>query len=90
MLIPAANVQHLMLRNDVVAACAAGRFAVYPVRTIDAGIALLTGRPAGTRGADGAYPEGSLNRAVEARLKAFAEVRRAMGGGGDLPPAKAL
>jgi predicted ATP-dependent protease len=82
-LIPAANVQHLMLRDEVIDACAAGRFAVYPVRTIDAGIALLTGRPAGVRGADGAYPEGSLNRAVEDRLKAFAAVRRAMGDGTD-------
>ena len=34
-LIPHANAQHLMLRADVVEACAAGRFAVYPVRTID-------------------------------------------------------
>ena len=52
-LIPHANVQHLMLREDVVDACAAGRFAVYPVATIDEGIALLTGLPAGERGADG-------------------------------------
>lgn len=80
-LIPASNVQHLMLREDVVAACAAGRFAVYPVRAIDEGIALLTGRPAGARGADGQYPAGSINRAVEERLKAFAAVRRAMGDG---------
>jgi len=87
-LIPAANVQHLMLRADVIEACAAGRFAVYPVRTIDAGIALLTGRPAGVRGADGLYPEGSLNRAVEDRLKAFAAVRRAMGDGADASPAQ--
>lgn len=78
-LIPAANVQHLMLRDDVVEACATGRFAIYPVRTIDEGIAMLTGRPAGEREADGLYPEGALNRAVEDRLKAFAALRRAMG-----------
>ncbi len=76
-LIPASNVQHLMLRQDVVEACAAGRFAVYPVRTIDEGIALLTGRPAGERGADGLYPAGSVNRAVEDRLRRFAEVAKA-------------
>lgn len=75
-LIPASNVQHLMLRDDVVAACKAGRFAVYPVETIDQGIALLTGLPAGERGTDGAYPEGSLNRHVEDRLKDFAKARR--------------
>ena len=49
-LIPHSNAQHLMLRADVVEACAAGRFAVYPVRTIDEGIRLLTGREAGERG----------------------------------------
>jgi predicted ATP-dependent protease len=81
-MIPQANVQHLMLRADVVAACADGRFAIYPVRTIDQGIALLTGRAAGERGTDGAYPEGSINRAVEARLRAFAKSRRTLAGDG--------
>ena len=47
MLIPQANVQHLMLREDVVEACKRARFAVYPVQTIDQGIGLLTGRAAG-------------------------------------------
>jgi predicted ATP-dependent protease len=75
-LIPQANVQHLMLRRDVVEACAAGRFAVYPIATIDQGIALLTGIGAGERGRDGNYPEGSVNRRVEDRLRAFANVRR--------------
>jgi predicted ATP-dependent protease len=76
-LIPAANVQHLMLRDDVIAACRDGRFAVYPMSTIDEGIALLTGVPAGTRGADGAFPENTVNRRVEDRLRGFAEARRA-------------
>ena len=78
-LIPAANVQHLMLRSDVVEACAAGRFAVYPVLTIDQGIAIMTGLPAGERGPEGAYPIGSLNRAVEDRLKDFAKIRKESG-----------
>jgi len=78
-LIPASNVQHLMLRADVVEACAAGRFAVWPVRTIDEGIGLLTGMPAGERGAGGEYPESTLNRAVEERLKLFAKARKAAG-----------
>ena len=79
-LIPAANAQHLMLREDVVAACAAGRFAIYPIETIDQGIALLTGLPAGARGADGAYPEGSVNRLVEDRLRQFVQARKEAGG----------
>ena len=69
----------LMLRKDVIEACAAGRFAVYPIATIDEGIALLTGLEAGERGADGAFPAGSLNRRVEDRLRAFAEIRRSFG-----------
>lgn len=75
-LIPAANVAHLMLREDVVAAAREGRFSIYPITTIDQGIALLSGRPAGERGADGAWPEGSVNRLVEDRLKDFAAIRR--------------
>ena len=68
-----------MLRADVVEACAAGRFAVYPVRTIDEGIRLLTGRAAGERGDDGRYPTASVNRLVEDRLAAFAKARQAFG-----------
>jgi lon-related putative ATP-dependent protease len=78
-LIPEANTQHLMLRDDVVAACASGRFAIYPVRSIDEGIALLTGMPAGERDASGQYPAGSVNKAVEDRLREFAETRKKAG-----------
>jgi predicted ATP-dependent protease len=81
-MIPVANAQHLMLRADVVAACADGRFAVYPVRTIDEGIQLLTGRVAGERGADGVFPEGSVNRLVEDRLASFAKAREELWRGG--------
>jgi lon-related putative ATP-dependent protease len=85
-LIPQANVQHLMLRKDVTEACAAGRFAVYPIATLDEGIALLTGLSAGVRDAGGTYPVHSINRRVEDRLRAFASIRRnftgqSMGGG---------
>jgi predicted ATP-dependent protease len=75
-LIPAANVKHLMLRADVVAACREGRFAVYAVETIDQGIALLTGMPAGTADEKGEYPLGTVNRAVANRLAGF--VRKAV------------
>ncbi|MEX0752704.1 MAG: ATP-binding protein [Xanthobacteraceae bacterium] len=85
-LIPQANVQHLMLRKDVIEACAAGRFTVYPVATVNEGLALLTGLPAGERGDDGAYLPGSINRRVEDRLHSFANIRRNFGrqGGPDL------
>jgi lon-related putative ATP-dependent protease len=78
-LIPAANVKHLMLRADVVAACGEGRFHVHAVSHVDEGIELLTGRAAGARGADGQFPGGTVNRLVEDSLAGFAETRRRFG-----------
>ena len=78
-LIPASNVQHLMLRREVIEACTERRFAIYPVGVIDEGLTLLTGIPAGERGADGSYPAGSVNRRVEDRLRAFAQIRQSFG-----------
>ncbi|CCQ75386.1 Lon protease family protein [Magnetospira sp. QH-2] len=71
-LIPAANVKHLMLRHDVVAAAREGRFHIYPVETIDEGIERLTGIPAGQPDDDGDYPLTSVNRAVGTRLQRMA------------------
>ncbi|HWW46992.1 MAG TPA: AAA family ATPase [Xanthobacteraceae bacterium] len=82
-LIPQANVQHLMLREDVIDACAAGRFSIYPVANVDEGIMLLTGMAAGERGSDGAYLQGSINSRIEDRLRAFASVRRSFARGRD-------
>lgn len=67
-LIPAANVKRLMLREDVVAAAAAGKFHIYPVETVDDVISLLTGLAAGERDDQGNFPEGSVNARVEQRL----------------------
>ncbi len=75
-LIPASNVRHLMLRDDVVEACRKGEFAIYSVETIDQGLEILTGVPAGEPGSDGTYPEGTINRLVADRLEAFAEKAR--------------
>lgn len=71
-LIPAANVKHLMLRHDVVDACAAGQFHVIPVETVDQGIEILTGRSAGVADVTGRYPEGTVNQRIAVRLAAFA------------------
>ncbi len=76
-LIPQSNVAHLMLRQPVVDAVAAGKFRVIPVSTIGEGIEILTGTPAGSRGPDGAFPAGSVNARVEAKLREFANTRRA-------------
>ena len=76
-LIPEANIAHLVLRPRVIDAVAEGRFAIHPVAHVDEGIAILTGVAAGVRGADGRFPAGSINALTEARLERFAEARRA-------------
>jgi lon-related putative ATP-dependent protease len=76
-LIPAANVKNLMLRADVVQAARDGHFHIYAVETIDQGIEILTGLPAGEADEHGRYPEGSLNHGVAARLAEMAEKVRA-------------
>jgi lon-related putative ATP-dependent protease len=72
-LIPRSNIQHLMLREDVVEAVRHGQFAIYPVGTIDEGIEILTGVKAGERGPEGRFPVGTVNRLVEDKLRSFAE-----------------
>ena len=84
-LVPASNVKHLMLRADVVEAAEKGQFHVWPVATVDEAVELLTGVPAGERGVDGRYPEGSVNRRVDDRLAAFAEKARNFGRGVQAP-----
>ncbi|MBS0243163.1 MAG: AAA family ATPase, partial [Proteobacteria bacterium] len=76
-LIPKANVQHLMLREDVVEAVRAKKFAVYAVEHINQGIEILTGVKAGERGPEGRFPAGTINRLVEDKLRLFAERARA-------------
>lgn len=72
-MIPATNERHLMLNPEVRAAVAAGRFHIWSVATIDQGLEILTGQPAGAPDAEGVYPAGSVHRAVQDRLAAFAE-----------------
>ena len=54
----------------------AGKFTIYPVKTIDEGIEVLTGVPAGNRGKDGTYPEGTVNYLVDKKLREMAETYR--------------
>ncbi|WP_366554417.1 Lon protease family protein [Aquibaculum sediminis] len=82
-IIPQANVQHLMLREEVVEACAAGRFAVYAAEHLDQVMELMTGHPAGERGEDGLFPPDSVNRLVEDRLIAMAQRRLEFGKQGE-------
>ena len=75
-LVPAANVKHLMLREDVVEAARRGEFRIYAIQSIDQGIEILTGVRAGRRRANGSYLPGSINARVRERLLGFAHGRR--------------
>jgi len=70
-IIPRSNANDLMLRDDVVAACAKGKFSIYAVETVHEALELFTGVPAGRRGRNGAYPEDSLLRIAVDRARQF-------------------
>jgi len=75
-LVPAANVKHLMLREDVVEAVRAGQFRIWGVETVDEGIEILTGVPAGVPTRTGHYPHGTINHFVDQRLERLAAKQR--------------
>lgn len=72
-IIPASNVQHLVLREDVVEAVRQGRFHVYSISTIDEAIELLTGQQAGEKDPEGRYPPESVNGRVLAKLQVMSK-----------------
>lgn len=80
MIIPHANLDNLMLREDVVGAIEGGVFHVYPVKTIDEGIEVLTGVRAGERAPGGSYEAGSINSLVKRRLIELADLFREFSG----------
>jgi predicted ATP-dependent protease len=79
-LIPRANVCNLMLHHDVVEAVQEDKFHIYAIDTVDQGIELLTGIPAGVKGPDDTFPEGTVHCAVQDRLKKLAEGIKQMAG----------
>lgn len=79
--IPRANVNDLMLRDDVVESVAGGQFHVWAISTIDEGVELLMGVPAGEMDSQGRYPEGSLHHAVQQRLLEMATELKSFGEG---------
>ena len=76
-LIPAANIENLMLHRDVVEAVEAGTFHIYPIKTIEEGIECLTGMPAGVVDPEGDYPEDSVFGRVMARMERIDEALKA-------------
>jgi len=82
-MIPHLNIDDLMLRKDVVQAVQEGKFHVYPVKTIDQGIAILTGLEAGERLEDGRFKEGTVNGLVDRKLQDLGKKIKEYEGGGD-------
>lgn len=78
-IIPAKNVQNLMLKQEVVDSVKEGRFHIWPISTIEEGIEILTGMEAGTLQSDGTYPEGTLFRNVDERFLEIAEIVKKFG-----------
>ncbi len=75
-LIPADNVVNLMLRHEVVEAVEQGKFHIYPVKTIEEALSILTGVKVGKLGHGKKFPLGSLYRKADDRLAELAEIAR--------------
>lgn len=75
-IIPESNTKDLMLKQTVLDAAEAGKFAVYAVSHVDQAMELLTGLPAGIQDADGIYPEGSINSRIQIRLAEWITLRQ--------------
>lgn len=82
-IIPKSNVKNLMLKEAVIEAVQQGLFHVYAVENVDQGLEILTGIPAGSRDADGKFPEGSMHARVDARLRKLSEDLHRFGEAGD-------
>ena len=72
-IIPHQNVQNLMLHSEVIEAVKEGKFHIYPVKTVDEGIEILTGIKAGERKKDGAFEEDTVNHLVDQELARLAK-----------------
>ena len=70
-MIPHQNVDELTLNDEVIEAVRSGRFHIYSVKTIDEGIEILTGVPAGTLRDDGSYQEGTVHDLVNQKLAEY-------------------
>lgn len=80
--IPAANVPHLILNTNVVQACHEDKFRIHAINTLDQLIELLFDRPAGVADADGRYPPATINGLVQQQLADWAEQARQLGTSG--------
>lgn len=74
-IIPASNIPHLILRDEVIVAIEKKQFFIYPINNVNEAISILTGYEAGVRNKEGEFPEGSVNFKVEQELFEMAELK---------------
>ena len=75
-MIPAANVEDLMLREDVLEAVKSGKFHIWPIGRVEQGVELLTGIRAGQRNGDGGFEKGTVFALVDQRLREMANTMK--------------
>ena len=73
-IIPYQNVRNLHLSDEVIEAVKKGKFHIYAVKTIDEGIEILTGVPAGKKDKNGKFPLGTINYLAQEKLRKFAKI----------------
>lgn len=73
-IIPYQNIKNLVLKDEVIEAVKEGKFHIYPIKTIDEGIEILTDKEAGSRGRTGKYKNGTIYSKVDEKLKKFSEI----------------
>ena len=75
-MIPVQNVKNLQLSDEVIESVKTGQFKIYAISSIDEGIEVLTGVPAGKKDKTGKFPRGTINYLVYEKLKKYAEISK--------------
>jgi len=75
-MIPIQNIKNLNLNDEIVDAVKNKKFHVYAISTIEEGIEILTGVPAGKKDKNGNFPAGTVNHMVYEKLKHYAKVSK--------------
>ncbi len=83
-MIPHLNIGDLMLRKDVIQTVKEGKFHIYPIKTIEQGVEILTGTEAGEKLPEGGFKEGTVNYMVDKKLRELGiKIKEFEGGGGE-------
>lgn len=75
-MIPVQNVKNLNLSDEIIESVKVGKFHIYSISTIDEGIELLTGVPAGKKNKEGNFPVGTINYLVYEKLKKYFQLSK--------------